>query len=62
MSAKAEVTVKLSTTEFKLIEQALRSLIAVHKEIVADMSEDASERQKARKVVDETQALLGRLA
>jgi hypothetical protein len=60
--AEATVTVKLSTTEFKLIEQALRSLIAVHKEVVADMSEHASERQKARKVVDEALGLLERLA
>jgi len=60
--AEATVTVKLSTTEFKLVEQALRSLIQVHKEIVADMSEHSSERQKARKVVDEASGLLGRLA
>ena len=60
--AEATVTVKLSTTEFKMIEQALQSLVAVHKEIVADMSEHASERQKARKVMDEANSLLGRLA
>lgn len=60
--AAALVTIKVSTTEFKLIEQALRSLIQVHKEVAADMSTDASERQKARKVAEEAGGLLGRLS
>jgi hypothetical protein len=60
--AEATVTIKVSTTEFKLIEQGLRSLSAVHKEIVADMSEHSSERQKAREVQARAEDLLGKLA
>lgn len=60
--AEAIVTIKLSTTEFKLVEQALRSLNAVHGEIVSDRESTAKERQKAREVQAQAQDLLRKLA
>ena len=60
--AEATVTIKVSTTEFALIERSLRSLAAIHREVVADASIHASERQKAREVAVEAERLLARLA
>jgi hypothetical protein len=60
--AEASVTIKVSTTEFALIERSLRSLAAIHKEVVADMSVHASERQKAREVQAQALDLLAKLS